>query len=305
MNQTTTFGMCVEPGPLELQALMFVRSLRRFGGALADSPVIMVSPRGKPFTASIKPLFEELGCSMAVEDLNTDYPDYPLANKPFAAAWIADRVESRLWFLDCDTLIVRDLSPLADCIEHDAETIARCVWPGGFKGVGSHGPGDENEPFWMAAYALCGAKHEPFIDVPWGDRKIRGYWNSGVILSRKSHIFHEWLRCFRLLRESSLELAKPYYQEQLSFALAMASLGLSTTSFAGVNTGLERVEKLDDGELFIIHYAGPGQKKMVTRDGNGKLLFAKTGIKKHASGREMIAIAEESLKDYDRAINGR
>jgi hypothetical protein len=157
----------------------------------------------------------------------------------------------------------------------------------------------------MDAYALCGARHEPFIDVPWSDRRIRGYWNAGVILSRDRDLFHEWLRCFQLLFDSPLVVANPIFQEQVALALAMARLGLSTTSFPGVNVGLSHIAQVPAGALFIIHYAGPEQKQMLARDDRGTLLFATSGLTAHACGQAVVAVVETAMSDYRRALDGR
>jgi hypothetical protein len=296
MKSNLTIGMCVEPGKLEFQALVFVRSLRAFGGEHSDARVILVSPRGKSFTKQMADLLEQAGCDLIVKDINTRYPDYNLANKPVGAAYIASIVDGEMWFLDCDTMILSDLSRLSSCLEFGTDTVLRSVWPGGFEGVGSYGPGDPNDVFWNSAYAMCGIKHEPYIWAPWAKKRIRGYWNSGVIISKNKDLYEEWLRCFVLLRESNLKLSKPYYQEQVSFALAMASLGLTTQSLQGVNAPIEQVSKTPKDDLYILHYAGPGQKKMFLRKECGNLSFADSGILKHSNGIKIIELIDESLK---------
>ena len=295
--------MCVEPGPLELQALIFARTLRAFGGMYANARVVMISPRGKHFTPSIAYLLEALNCELAVEDLNNKYSDYALANKPYGAAWIASQIDSQLWFLDCDTIITADPTPLVTCLADKSDTILRCVWTGGFNGVGSYGPGDSNDALWTKAYQLCGASYEPYTWAPWAKRKIRGYWNSGVILSRDRRLYSEWLRCYNLLKGSSLNISKPYYFEQLSLAIAMATLGLSSTSFPGVNTAIEGIERVKIGELYIVHYAGPGQKKMNSRIESGELFFSKSGIIKHPNGIDIVSVIENAMIDYNQITN--
>lgn len=290
-----TFGMCVEPGKLELQAIIFAKALRTLGGSYAETPVLMVSPRAKPFTASAAATLNELDCKLLVEDLNTDYRTYPLANKPFAAAWIAEQLGSPLWFFDCDTFVTSDLAPVAELLEEETDAILRCVWSGGFKDIGSYGPGEHKDIWWRAAYNLCDAIYEPYTWAPWACRNIRGYWNSGVIISRDNKLFTEWLRCFRLLKTSSLELSRPAYLEQVAFSVAVASTGMRTKSLPGVNVGLEQISRIPPHELYVVHYAGPGQKQIFTFDKDHQLNLAHSGILNHPNGHTLLTIITESL----------
>ena len=291
-----TFGMCVEPGKLELQAIIFAKALRLLGGSYAQSPVVMVSPRAKPFSASAAATLNELDCKLTVEDLNTDYRTYPLANKPVAAAWIAAQLRSPLWFFDCDTFVTSDLAPVAELLNEETDAILRCVWPGGFKDIGSYGPGDPKDAWWRAAYNLCDAIYEPYTWAPWARRNIRGYWNSGVIISRDTALFTEWLRCFRLLKTSSLELSRPAYLEQVAFAVAVASTGVRSKSLPGVNVALEQISRIPPHELYVVHYAGPGQKRLFAFDKDHQLDFAHSGILNHPNGHTLLRLISESLK---------
>ena len=296
-----TFGMCVEPGKLELQAIIFAKALRTLGGSYAETPVVMVSPRAKPFTASAAATLNELDCKLLVEDLNIDYRTYPLANKPFAAAWIAEQLGSPLWFFDCDTFVTSDLAPVAELLNEETDAILRCVWPGGFKDIGSYGPGDPKDAWWKAAYNLCDAIHEPYTWAPWAQRKIRGYWNSGVIISRDNALFTEWLRCFRLLKTSSLDLTRPAYLEQVAFAVAMATTGMRSKSLPGVNVALEQISRIPPHELHVVHYAGPGQKHIFALDKDNKLAFAHSGILDHPNGHTLLSLISDTLKLHNRA----
>ena len=251
-----TFGMCVEPGKLELQAIIFAKALRTLGGSYAETPVVMVSPRAKPFTAS-------------------------------AAATLNE--------LDCKLFVTSDLTPVAELLNEETDAILRCVWPGGFKDIGSYGPGDPKDAWWRAAYNLCDAIYEPYTWAPWARCNIRGYWNSGVIISRDNALFTEWLRCFRLLKTSSLELSRPAYLEQVAFSVAVASTGMRTKSLPGVNVGLAQISRIPPHELYVVHYAGPGQKRLFAFDKDHQLDFAHSGILNHPNGHTLLTIITESL----------
>jgi hypothetical protein len=56
------FVACVESGPLEAQTVRLADSIRRFGGRLAGSDIIAVTPRfGPPLARETRRRFAELG----------------------------------------------------------------------------------------------------------------------------------------------------------------------------------------------------------------------------------------------------
>jgi hypothetical protein len=241
--------------------MMLVASLRACGGRLAASELVVVSPRNRPLSARTSSFLRDHNCHLEVLALNTKHSSIALANKPYAAAWLAGHTR-QLWFLDSDTLIVDDCSDLFTLLNSTHDLILRPVWPGGFKCVGSLGPHDANDGFWRAAYALTEAKVEPMIEVPWQRARIRGYWNSGVILSRDNNIYADWLECFLTMYANKLVPQRPAYLEQVALAFAAARHDYRISWLEGTNVSLEQIRSVPKGRLRIIHYAGPAKTKL-------------------------------------------
>jgi hypothetical protein len=299
-----TLGICAEPGDLEMQAAMLVASLRACGGACADTKVVVISPRGRQLSPRARAFFDDYQCHVAVEDLNTEHRDDPLANKPYAAAWLASQTD-QLWFLDSDTLVTDDLTPLLTALESDTSAILRPVWPGGFHNVGSFGPGDVNDGFWTAAYRLTKAKSEPYITVPWHENRIRGYWNSGVVVCRDSSVFLDWRDSYLVLSEHNLRPKRRAYMEQVAFAVAVAKAEQVISYWPGVNASLEQVATIRFGRLFIVHYAGPAPSKLSKLRGDQlRSKLQRSGLNEHRKGHPLILAIEAAQRAILGAADG-
>ncbi len=189
------FVFCVERGALESQALLLVRSIRRFGGRFREAPVHAFSPRSgrEPGAATVARL-EELGAvhhppSAWGEPLHRDFRGYVYANKILACARAEEILgEDLLVFLDTDTLFTGEPSDLdlPAGIDFAALPVANAR-------MGSQGPADRNEPYWRGVYQLCGIAGEPFVRAVIDGRRIRAYFNSGLVAVRRSAgLFGRW-----------------------------------------------------------------------------------------------------------------
>jgi hypothetical protein len=194
---TVGFVCCVEAGRLEGQTLLLVRSLRRFGGTLADAPIVAVAPRAgrEPSEATLAAL-RDLGVTTIVEPLNDQHPDYGMANKWAAARWAEEHVETEiLAFLDSDTIVVSD--PEAFRLPPDIDI---AVAPVDRKDKGSNGPDDPRDEYWMRMYELTGVTERPFVTSPSDQQRIRAYFNGGLVVTRRElRLFTEWYHDFRAL----------------------------------------------------------------------------------------------------------
>lgn len=214
---TVGFVCCVERGKLEGQSLLLARSIRRFGGSLADAPIVAVAPRAghEPSPATLA-AFRELGVTTVVEHLNHAHPDYGMANKWAAARWAEEHLETEiLAFLDSDTIVVSD--PAAFRLPPDIDVAAA---PVDRKDKGSTGPGDRREDYWIRMYELTGVTQRPFITTPADGQRIRAYFNGGLVVTRRElRLFSEWYRDFRALLDADhLPPEGRGYLDQLSLA---------------------------------------------------------------------------------------
>lgn len=212
-----TFVICTESGLLEQKSLLLCSSIRKFGGHFRGAPIVSYSPRLRhhPSAQTLKKL-EDLEVVTILGGLNKKYSDYPLANKIFAGAEAEKRLQSeRLVFLDSDTIIVNE--PVKLLLEPDHQVGAVPVWN---TDIGSTGPEDPNDEYWMKLYALLGVEKEVYIrPLSKPSRPIRGYWNSGVISARRScGVFNNWLDNFDKCWSRRIFPPISYFTEEATFA---------------------------------------------------------------------------------------
>ena len=216
------FVVCVERGALESQALLLVRSLRRFGGRFREAPVHAFSPRSgrEPRAATVARL-EELGVFHHPRPLNQDFRGYVYANKILACARAEDLLaEDLLVFLDTDTLFTGEPGDLdlPAGIDFAALPVANAR-------MASQGPGDRNEAYWRGVYRLCGVNGEPFVRAVIDERRIRAYFNSGLVAVRRgAGLFGRWRDDFLRLMQAGHTDGPPGLAGMDEVALA-ATLG--------------------------------------------------------------------------------
>lgn len=179
-----TFVCCVESGPLEDQTARLAGSLRRFGGRFSGCPLVAVQARrGPSLSPSTLASFRETGVRFE------RIPGLPglawnkFLNKPLALDWASSQLNTEyLCWLDSDILVA-------------GEPEAFALPPGiGFaacapdKNLGTSGPGDPNEPYWLAVCEALGLDIAtlPMIVAQAERQAIRFYFNSGVFVFERS-----------------------------------------------------------------------------------------------------------------------
>lgn len=213
------FITCVEAGPLEEQAVLLAASIRRWAGRWADARILCLEPRGpsglRPETLAA---LGELGAEHRVERLNAEYESYPIANKMFAAAWAEEALgDDVIAVCDTDTFFINEPAKL----ELSRGAAAR---PVGQKKRGSRGPKDSNDAYWERMYELCGVGERPFVETTRAKKRIRAYFNSGLVAVRREEgILAQWLADFRTLMEAEhLPQGGKRNMDQLALGATMA-----------------------------------------------------------------------------------
>jgi hypothetical protein len=193
------FVFCLERGALESQAFLLCRSIRRFGGRFRDAPIHAFSPRrGRQPGAAALARLEGLGIFHHPKPLNEELRGYAYANKILSCARAEEILaEEVLVFLDTDTLLTGEPSALD--LPPDTDFAAL---PVANARMASQGPGDPNEAYWRRVYELCGIAAEPFVSAVIDGRRIRAYFNSGLVaVRRRAGLFARWRDDFlRLMR---------------------------------------------------------------------------------------------------------
>jgi hypothetical protein len=198
-----TLVCCVEHGRLEGQTLLMVRSLRAFGGTLAQLPVIAVVGRiGAALSRDTIEEFEKLG----VELIHSPHRDNPFpwfnyANKVVAVT-LANRICSSKTIAWIDSDILFAAQPDGLILADDEDFAGRCEPI--MASVEADSP--VNRAYWAA---LCRVTLSNFDDLIWMDRDNKAkkilYFNSGAFVWRRSSDFaHTYADAFSRLLKSRI-----------------------------------------------------------------------------------------------------
>ena len=199
-----TIVCCVELGRLEEQTILMVRSLRRFGGRLADSPVIaVVGRRGPALRPATLSEFERLGvCVVRAQPADNPAPWLNYANK-VAGVVVADRIATTdqiAWF-DSDMFVLAEPSGLLLCNGEDLAAQCHPLPPARLEGDPTH------DDYWMRVCDLFGVA---LADVDWiaganGFARQQLNFTSGLFAWRRGSGFAGYyLEAFRTLLASRI-----------------------------------------------------------------------------------------------------
>ncbi|MGI8460927.1 MAG: hypothetical protein ACR2OC_04700 [Solirubrobacterales bacterium] len=221
MSEPLAFLIRVAEGNLAAQSELFVESLRRWGGELAETPVYaFTSPDDTPGEATIARLVE-LGATHVELDLEARRRDPPVLNKVYVCAWAERELEfETLCFSDTDTVILNEPRDLVE-----GEWLAASKPVGSSRAGGSKGPEKRNERYWQRLYAELGVRSEPWVTSVVDRKRIRAYWNTGLVAARRSAgLFGTWEEALEQLFERDVVFRKPVLMEQLAWSGVTADI---------------------------------------------------------------------------------
>ncbi|MBD2504259.1 hypothetical protein [Anabaena azotica] len=231
MTIPLAFVICTEPGRLEAQSLMLAESIRKFCGNLKDTPIYSFHPRvGAPISKQTLEAFAALHVIHQQIPINQEFHQYYLANKPLVCAYAEQNIDAEiLVFLDSDKCFFAE--PTEFLLPAGCNVRMR---PEYGKGIGSTGSQDPQEWYWRKLYQIFGVKQELFINTPIGNKKIRAYWNSGLIAVRRSAgIFTAWKQNFEKVMH--LNITPPqgiYFVEQSVLSITLCALAENVEHFS-------------------------------------------------------------------------
>ncbi len=224
-RQSLAFLLCVEAGPLEQQSILLARSIRRWAGAYAEAQIHAFRLRaGAALAPETYAALSELDVTVHEEVLNRDHHDYVHANTTYAMVWAEDHLDAEvIVWADSDKVF---LSEPAD-FDLASEMIAAGTAPyyhGRARGPKSAGPGDPFDPYWQRLYELAGVTEEPYMTALIDGRRLRAFWNGGLIVFRReARLAHEWLELLaRLLETGHVPDYGILHVDQLSLAAVLA-----------------------------------------------------------------------------------
>jgi hypothetical protein len=227
-NPSICFVSCVESGPLEAQTVRFAESLRRFGGALADSEILAVSPRfGPPLAKSTRRRFADLGVRHVRLRSHPRYAWYHYLNTPIALAAAEELTDATIiCWADSDLLIMDEPGEylLDDGLDFVAGTIDDGV-------VGSTGPGSAHEGDWLRLLSLLDIDPEtlPWVESQMDHQRLRLYFQAGVFAYRRGIGFSQYYldMCTSVLDQGfGFAHRAENYLDQVCLGLAAHKFGL-------------------------------------------------------------------------------
>lgn len=221
---STTFLFALESGYFEAQTLLAVECLRRFGGRFANSPVLAITPRlGPSLTHTTLQRFDELGVTYIRRNMDHPYSWYGFMNKPLAVMLAEDYASTeQIVFLDSDTLVIAE--PELLWLEPDVD-FAVCSTS---KNIGTSGPKDKNESYWLALskYLSIDIDQLPWVVTEIEKERIRFRLHSGVFAFRRnSGLGKAYLRACEQVFDSRVT-----YSDRLPFPGDGVGLGFAVIS---------------------------------------------------------------------------
>ena len=203
MKMNIAIIFCVEKGELEKQAKLLVNSCIHFKSN-TNIKLMAFSPRKDFYPSADSELFYKNNNVLHIKNnLNTEYLDYPIANKVLACNYVEKNYPEfdSIIFVDTDTVFINSFSE--KLIQSDGKLLLR---PVDNKGPGSIGSSDENDVFWQKVYQLFDLEL-PNVSLTTTVRPntIRPYFNAGFIWSNGlPGFFQQWKKDFVKLVESGL-----------------------------------------------------------------------------------------------------
>jgi hypothetical protein len=165
-------------------SLLFIESLREFGGDLADARILALTPKqASRFSKEDEARFYALKIERLFFHLNEETYKFPFASLVYAAAqaesFLRGKTESLVWLLP-DTLVI---NPPSDFYLNQGCKLA--YRPVHHTLIGSiyDQPLDE---FWSLVYQHCHVPEERVFPMETcvGDNTIRPYFNAGMLVVR-------------------------------------------------------------------------------------------------------------------------
>ncbi len=219
--------ICTEAGYLEAQSKLLVYSIRTFGGILADADIYSYKPRKGNISDSTIDFFKKYDVNYVDIELNSEFPKYPLANKPLVCAHRESISDADiLIFLDGDTFFMNSPDFIKDMKQ--GELFMR---PVDKINVGSDKLFlNENGYYWKELYQRFGIKKENHktIFTSVDNTEILEYYNSGMIISSNNDgLFQNWASNFKKIMDLNLMPSKGlFFVEQSVLSATISAMNL-------------------------------------------------------------------------------
>ena len=244
--------ICTEKGYLENTSKLLIASLRTFGGALKDTPVVSYQPRkGYEVSADTKKFFRENNVEHIELELNPNFAHYPLANKPVVCAHREQHSDADiLVFLDSDVIIYGE--PNEFLMNRSASTVR--LRPVDGRNVGAYNSEDSNALYWNTIYKQLRVSNRRYVSSTVFNERILEYYNSGhIVVNRETGVYSEWLKNFKKVMNSGV---RPdlgiFFVEQSVLAATITQMNLDVDLFGKeYNYPIHFNERLQNEDYFV------------------------------------------------------
>lgn len=201
MKNKLAIIIIIEPGILEQQAELLIKSIHKY--ITAEIDIFTFSPRidHKPGTR-LQSFLKDKVTHHFNNDLNINYPDFPLANGLYASSFFEQEHPeyTNILLTDTDTVFINDFPEII------FENNTVFVSPADNKGVGSEGSHDPEDIFWSQMFDFFNLKLPPAnVETTVRKNRIRPYHNSGFVLVNGINGFYQqWFEDFDKLMKSNI-----------------------------------------------------------------------------------------------------
>ncbi len=242
-----------------LESLLLLRSLRSFGGELAEMPAYIFLPdHAEAMTQATNHSLEEMGASLVKFYLPPEARGFPFAVKVHAAAAaeaLLQDAAARLAWLDADTVV---LNPPRAFLLPIEKKLGCCPVHHRLVGSPAAQPPDE---FWQLIFANCGVLPGRDFEVTTviGSERIRPYWNAGALVVRPElGMLRLWEETFtRLYQDPRVSM---FYERDPRYQIFIHQAILAGVSLACFSPDeFEVFPPTYNYPLHLVHQAQPGE----------------------------------------------
>ena len=199
------------------ETILFVKSLRKFGGIYQNSDVLVMVPSQLPLSESNQITLGKLDARIETLSMDDALLKFPFAAKSVIAGMaeelVEDSTEQLIW-MDRDGLIIQEPSEL---ILPAGKMLA--YRPVDHQNIGSAIDKPLN-PFWQTVYSKTGVSEEMVFPIQTSVEglALRPYINAGMLVVRpKAGLLRRWGESFQAHYQTD-EL-KPFYEEHIRYKI--------------------------------------------------------------------------------------
>ena len=231
VNNKIEIVICTERGYLESMSKLLISSLREFGGKFRDVPIFSYQPRKElEISSETIAFFEKNNVEYIDLELNKDFCDYPLANKPLVCAHRETNTSAEiLIFLDSDVFFLHEPKEFTNL--GNADVILR---PVDIENIGAKNSQDNNAGYWDSLYKLLNVKTRRKVSTTVTNESIWEYYNSGHIVTfTKNNLFKTWKENFIKVMDAGITPNDGLtFVEQSVFSATVSQMELKVKPFS-------------------------------------------------------------------------